>query len=288
MKNLKNIFMLAALVCSFLTAFAQQNENSLLWKVEGNGIKTSYVFGTFHMLPKKDFELKGKVTNALQNSEILVLELDMDDPKMQTEMMQLSALTDGKTLSEFMDAEEYTLIDTYLKEKMGMGLDNFKTFKPLLVSTMVMMGYLGKDMASYEASLIKLTKEQQKEVKGLETVAFQMGIFDEQPYEQQLDDIIKLLKEETIMKDMFTEMITLYKNENIDGLYDYMDDFFNGDKAQLERMLHNRNQNWIPKMGEYSKEQTVFYGVGAGHLGGKLGVINLLRAAGYTVTPVLK
>ena len=142
MKNLKNIFTLVALTLGLITSFAQQNDNSLLWKVEGNGIKTSYVFGTFHMLPKKDFELQNKVTNALQNSEILVLELDMDDPKMQTEMMQLSALKDGKTLAEFMDAEEYTLIDTYLKEKMGMGLDSFKTFKPLLVSSMVMMGYL--------------------------------------------------------------------------------------------------------------------------------------------------
>tara|TARA_R100000935_G_scaffold36196_1_gene57025 strand:+ start:135768 stop:136634 length:867 start_codon:yes stop_codon:yes gene_type:complete len=288
MKNLKNIFTLVALALGLITGFAQQNDNSLLWKVEGNGIKTSYVFGTFHMLPKKDFELQNKVTNALQNSEILVLELDMDDPKMQTEMMQLSALKDGKTLAEFMDAEEYTLIDTYLKEKMGMGLDSFKTFKPLLVSSMVMMGYLGADMASYEASLITMAKEQEKEIKGLETVAFQMGVFDEQPYDEQLDEVVKLLKEKDVMKDMFNEMIALYKNENIEGLYDYMDDFFNGDQAQLDRMLHARNQNWIPKMSEYSKEQTVFYGVGAGHLGGTLGVVNLLREAGYIVTPVLE
>tara|TARA_A100000171_G_C2140567_1_gene155574 strand:+ start:11380 stop:12246 length:867 start_codon:yes stop_codon:yes gene_type:complete len=288
MKNLKNIFTLVALTLGLITSFAQQNDNSLLWKVEGNGIKTSYVFGTFHMLPKKDFELQNKVTNALQNSEILVLELDMDDPKMQTEMMQLSALKDGKTLAEFMDAEEYTLIDTYLKEKMGMGLDSFKTFKPLLVSSMVMMGYLGADMASYEASLITMAKEQEKEIKGLETVAFQMGVFDEQPYDEQLDEVVKLLKEKDVMKDMFNEMIALYKNENIEGLYDYMDDFFNGDQAQLDRMLHARNQNWIPKMSEYSKEQTVFYGVGAGHLGGTLGVVNLLREAGYIVTPVLE
>jgi len=286
MKNLKNIFTLATLIVTFLTGFAQQNENSLLWKVEGNGIKTSYVFGTFHMLPKEDFILKDKVKDALQATQLTVLELDMDDPAMQTEMMQLSALKDNKTLSEFMDAEEYALIDTYLKEKMGMGLDNFKTFKPLLVSTMVMMGYLGKDMASYETSLIKLTKEQEKEIKGLETVAFQMSVFDEQPYEQQLDEVVKLLKEEKYMKDMFTKMITLYKNENIEGLYDYMDDFFGQDQKQLDRMLHARNANWIPKIGEYSQEQAVFYGVGAGHLGGDQGVINLLREAGYTVTSI--
>lgn len=68
---------------------AQENdENSLLWKISGNGITTSYLMGTFHMMPNKDFEVKEKVKKAFEASEQIVLELDMDDPSMMTQMQQ--------------------------------------------------------------------------------------------------------------------------------------------------------------------------------------------------------
>jgi uncharacterized protein YbaP (TraB family) len=51
-------------------------------------------------------------------------------------------------------------------------------------------------------------------------------------------------------------------------------------------LLVTRNKNWIPVMGEMMKTQPVFFAVGAGHLGGKNGVIALLRQEGYTVVPV--
>ncbi len=286
MKNFKNILALVAFVCAMSTTTAQENENSLLWKVEGNGIKTSYVFGTFHMLPKEDFIIKEKVKKAITESETIFLELDMDDPSLQTEMVQLSSLAKGDNIKNHMDESEYKLIDDYLKAKMGVGLESFGTYKPLMVSTMVMMGYMGQDAASYEMSLIAIAKEQQKEIKGLETIASQMAIFDEQPYDEQMDEVVKLLSEEGNMKDMFHKMIEIYKSENIEELYTYMEEYYGNDKKQLERMLDFRNQNWIPLIGQNSKEGSVFYGVGAGHLGGEQGVISLLKKEGYTVTPV--
>lgn len=287
MKNLKSILA----VCICMIAFANgnaQEKNSLLWKVEGENIKTSYVFGTFHMMPKEDFYLKQKVKDAVKSSETIVLELDMDDPNMQSEMMKLSMLAEGNSLKNHMDETEYETLDTYFKEKMGVGMDKLNTLKPLVLSTMIMMNYIGEGFASYEASLLELAAAQEKEVKGLETIAFQMGIFDEQSYEDQVDDIIKLLVEDTFMKNMFTEMIEQYKTEDIEKLYSSMDDYFDGDIALMNRMLQERNVNWIPKMVELSKNESVFYGVGAGHLGGEKGVVNLLKKEGYTVTPILE
>ena len=51
-------------------------------------------------------------------------------------------------------------------------------------------------------------------------------------------------------------------------------------------LLINRNKNWIPEISKYAKEKPTFFGVGAGHLPGENGVINLLRKAGYTVKAV--
>lgn len=287
MKNFKKILAIVVIIClSVFKIQAQESTNSLLWKVEGNGIQTSYVFGTFHMLPKEEFILKDKVKDALNATALTVLELDMDDPSMQSEMMKYSALPEGKTLLDYMESDEATTIDSYLKEKVGVGLDQFKNYKPLMVSSMVMMGYLGKDFASYETTLITLTKEHQKEIKGLETIAYQMSLFDKQPYDEQLDDVVKLLKEKESMSTMFNSMIALYKKEDINGLYEFMDDYFDHDVQKMNALLHTRNSNWIPQIGAYSKDTSVFYGVGAGHLGGDLGVINLLKKAGYTLTPV--
>lgn len=286
MKNLKNT--LAALLV-FITLFsvkAQENDNSLLWKVEGNNIKTSYVFGTFHMLPKEDFVLKDKVKDAFAATELVVLELDMDDPAMQTEYLKHAAMPEGSTLVEYMDNDEFTIIDTYLKNNIGAGVEQFKNFKPLMVSSMIMMSYLGKDIASYEATLIALAKEQEKELKGLETEEDQINAFDKQSFESQLDDVVKLLNEKEGMSAMFNKMIEHYKTEDIDEMYNYMEEYFTAE-GQIEALLHNRNANWIPQIGEYSKEASVFYGVGAGHLGGEKGVINLLRNAGYAVSPVM-
>lgn len=287
MKNLKLLIELTIICFTIFNATAQVDANSLLWKVEGENIKTSYVFGTFHILPEKDFVLKDKVTNAFNVSQLVVLELDMDDPNLQSNMMKVSMLDEGESLKTFMDENEYNVLDLHFKGKMGVGMENFTSFKPMVLSTMVMMSYLGEGLASYEATLIKLATEQNKEILGLETIEFQMSIFDEQPYDEQIDDIVKLLTEQESMKTMFDKMIALYKAEDISGLYDFMDDYFDGDIALQERMLANRNNNWIPKIREFSKDQSVFYGVGAGHLGGKTGVINLLKEAGYTVTPVI-
>lgn len=288
MKNLINI--ISTLLLIIITTFnlnAQETETSMLWKIEGNNIKTSYVFGTFHMLPKEDFLLKDKVKNAFTSSEQVVFELDMDDPNMVTEMRNLSTITDGSNLKNYMDEEEYALLDTYFKTNMGIGMEKLKGLKPLMLSSMIMMNFMGEESASYEGSLLTMAKEQNKDVEGLETVAFQMGMFDQQPYESQVDDMIRLLNEPDFMKDMFSEMIGFYKNENITDLHAHMDGYFAGDLQLMKRLLDDRNADWIPKIEEKSKDKKTFYAVGAGHLGGKQGVINLLKEAGYIVIPVL-
>ncbi|EDM45450.1 hypothetical protein SCB49_06572 [unidentified eubacterium SCB49] len=285
MKTFKTTIALAV-ICLLATVSSVAQENSLLYKVEGNGIKTSYVFGTFHMLPKADFILKDKVKNAFDASDLVVMELDMDDPNMQTEMMGVSMIETEDSLQNHMTAEEYKILDDYFTAKIGVGMANFNKMKPFVVSSMVMMAHLGKDMASYEATLVAMAKEGSKDLKGLETVAFQMSMFDGQSYEDQIDDVIKMLTNDGGIGGYFDKMLAVYKTEDVEGLYNSMDEFFEHDKAMQEKLLDERNQNWIPKIGEYSKEQKVFYAVGAGHLGGKQGVVKLLKKAGYTVTPV--
>ncbi|WP_299680307.1 TraB/GumN family protein [uncultured Dokdonia sp.] len=285
MKNTFKAFV--ALILSTFSLVAQE-ESSLLWKVEGNGIKPSYVFGTFHLIPEEDFEFKDKVDKAIKDTEITVLELDMDDPQMMVSMQKLAQLEDGKKLSSYMDEEEYKILDTYLTEHMGVGMAAFNTFKPFTVSSMITISMMGKQTKSYETEIIARTKAAQKEVIGLETPEFQIGVFEVQPYDEQIDQVIEYLEDEEKVATMFDDMISKYKKEDIQGLYSAMNETFEMDPALQKALLDDRNIDWIGKIGTISKDQKVFYGVGAGHLGGDQGVINLLRKAGYTVTPIVE
>jgi len=272
-------------VLSIIPLQAQETK-SLLWKVEGNGIQTSYVFGTFHLIPQEDFILKDKVKKAMDETGVTVLELDMDDPNLTTEMQSLVVLKDGKQLQSFMDEAEYEQLDTYLKEKVGVGMQVFNSMKPLAINSMITTTFMGAQTASYETELIKYTTAQQKEVLGLETAAFQIGVFDAFPYDEQIDQIVEFINEPDKTRDLFAEMITTYKEEDVSGLYDFMEEYLAEDPELQKALLDNRNKDWVKKIPEFSKKQKVFYAVGAGHLGGENGLINLLLKEGYTVTPV--
>ena len=284
MKTIKKLVL--AIIATLFIAPSLIAQNSLLYKVEGDNIKTSYVFGTMHMMPKKDFLLEEKVKNAFTTSDLVVMELDMDDPGMQTEMMKYAMLGADESIQDHMTTEEYKILDDYFTTKMGVGMAAFSKMKPFIISSTAMIAHLGQDMASFEATFLQMAAAEKKEVIGLETIEFQMSMFDEQSYEQQIDQVIEMLQKVGGMGTYFDEIVSAYTSQDIDVLYKVLNEFFEDDKAFKKKMLDDRNENWIPKIGENSKENSVFYAVGAGHLGGEKGVISLLKASGYRVTPV--
>ncbi len=264
---------------------AQQLENTLLWKVEGNGIQPSYIFGTIHILPQSQFEIKPKVKEALSECEQLVLELDMTNPNLQMEMMQSATMKDGQTLDNFFAPSDYAVIDSLMKITVGMGLSMINTFKPFMVNTMLIGRFIEGQPASFEMSLIQMAAEQKMTVIGLETIAEQMAVFDAISYESQAEDVLELIHKEQEMRDMYAEMVSLYNREQVSTLYNMTVEYVDN-KEEIDLLLHDRNKNWLSRIPELTKYKSAFIGVGAGHLGGKEGMIELLRGAGYKVTPI--
>ena len=139
--------------------------------------------------------------------------------------------------------------------------------------------------ASYETSFMEMAKSQSKETIGLETLEFQMGIFDKMDKEDQIDMLVKSVKEFDSMKGEFGEMIDIYRSQDLDGLYQMFKKYPEYEKYEAE-LLSNRNKDWIGKIGKIISEKPSFIAVGAGHLGSENGVVNLLKEAGYKVKPV--
>lgn len=285
LKKMKtHTLLFVAIILGIVQGKAQ--EKTLLYKIEGNDIRTSYVFGTMHMMPKEEFLIEDKVQLAFDNSEQLVLEADIGSPTSTEEYMTIAKIEENDSLQNHMTVEEFNILDEYFIEKMGVGMVNFNKMKPFVVSSTAMIAHLGQNLASHERTFSAMAKEQEKEVNGFETITFQMNLFNGVSYEEQIDDIIDMLKEEGDIDGYFDKLINAYKTKDIEHLHNILNEYFEDDIELKEKILFKRNEDWIGKVGNLSKNKTTFYAVGAGHLGSKRGVINLLKESGYEVTPI--
>ena len=273
----------------FISLFsnAQELEKSLLWKISGNGLnKPSYLFGTIHLTC--DTSLDANTLNALEATEQLYLELDMDDKSIQMQMMKLMMMKDGAKLSTLLSPEDFKILDEFMKKNLNMSVKLFDSFKPFMISSMLFPKMLDCKSQSVESELMKITKEQNEEIFGLEIAEDQMKVFDEISYQDQADELLKTVKD-NLEKDKkeFQEMITIYQNKDIEGMLKMMSDSDNKITSEnQEILLNDRNKNWIPIMIKIMKDKPTFFGVGAGHLAGEEGVIKLLRKKGYKVEAV--
>ena len=273
----------------FISLFsnAQELEKSLLWKISGNGLKKpSYLFGTIHLTC--DSSLDANTLNALEATEQLYLELDMDDKSIQMQMMKLMMMKDGAKLSTLLSPEDFKILDEFMKKNLNMSAKLFDSFKPFMISSMLFPKMLDCKSKSVESELMKITKEQNEEIFGLEIAEDQMKVFDEISYQDQAEELLKTVKD-NLEKDKkeFQEMITIYQNKDIEGMLKMMSDSDNKITSENQDILLNdRNKNWIPIMVKIMKDKPTFFGVGAGHLAGEEGVIKLVRKKGYKVEAV--
>ena len=267
-------------------SFAQTAENALLWEISGNGLtKPSYLFGTFHALCEEDLIFSETFKDKFAKTKQVCMEVDVSDKMAQLKVMKDMFMAEGKTLQDIMSKEDYEQVTTFFKDSLNQNLDAYKRMKPMMISSITIKNLLGCKPQSMEEELLKMAKKQKSKSLGLETLAFQMTIFDKMPYEEQAKGLIETAKNYAEAKKEFAKMLNAYKTHNLSEIYEMT---LNSDdtKGIEEDLLYKRNEDWILKMETFAKEKPTFFAVGAGHLAGERGVIELLRKSGFTVKAV--
>ena len=281
------VTLLSALLTLTTSAFCQ-TDNALLYQVSGKNLTApSYLYGTFHLLCPTDLSVTDAMKKAVTDTKQLYLEIDMDDPALQSTMMKSMMFTDGKTVKDYMSAEESTLLDTYLQKTPGMSLAALSAVKPLGLYSFMLIGALGCQPASYDLTLMQLAAKDKKEVLGLERVEDQVAIFDKIPIDKQVKMLVDMARKPDEAKLDLAKLLAAYKAQDLTAMmkqmkeskYDGLEDF----EADL---LDKRNQNWIPVIEKAAATTPTFFAFGAGHLAGDKGVVALLRKQGYTVKAV--
>ncbi len=269
--------------------------DALLWKIERKDLSApSYLFGTIHMIPKEDYFEPFGFDEAFESCQKVVFEIDLDEMNDMGALMGLMGnlmMKDGVTLSDLLSPEEYKEVADYFEE-MGLPMVMLGSIKPMFLSMLAEVNMdpsamQSDDIVSYEMDMYDRANASSKDVGGLETMAYQMSIFDSIAYKDQALMLLDAVRSTDLESDMFEETVTLYKQQKIESMVAMVGDAEQGDLGGYEDiLLNNRNHNWIPVMAKQMSKRSVFFAVGAGHLAGENGVIKLLRKEGYTLTPV--
>ena len=265
-----------------------KDDNTLLWEISGKGLaKSSYLFGSFHLLCKDDIHFSAQLLKAIKSSAELYLELDLDDPATLLGGMMLLNMNDGKQLKDLYSAKDYKKLEDFFRDSLRSSLTLFQSMKPAFLESMLYPKLMPcKTISGVEEELMVEAKKDKKEIQGLETMAFQASVFDSIPYAEQAKELLKSIDSLSSYKKFFDTMITVYKSQRLNEIEKLFSKSEFGMEENQDMLLNNRNKNWVKQLNVIMKKEPVFVAVGAGHLVGEQGLIALLRKEGYVLRPI--
>ena len=281
-------------------AFYGSANAQLLYKISGNGLKApSYIVGTYHLAPAAFADdIKG-MSEAFAAVEQVYGEVDMSKAhSSQLAMM----LPEGKYVSDMFSDEEMDRINAYVRKNMGMDLNNSMLREQLgrmrpsvLAMQLGVLQYIKVTPNFNPNALIDdhFQKEARKRgltVGGFETVEFQMELlYGEVSEDDERKALLKLVDDnETVLKEM-QAMTDAYFSFDMEGIKTItFNSLESGDMTheQFSKMITDRNHNWVEAMPDIMADKPTLFVVGAGHLPGDEGVLELLKAQGYKVKAV--
>jgi uncharacterized protein YbaP (TraB family) len=271
-----------------LFLFNQSVKAQLLWKISGNGLReSSYLYGTIHVMPKDKFTISPKIQQVIQASQVLAMEVDLNmDFKTKIQIAQEMIIPGGKTLEDIMSKSDFNRVKTFCLDTLQMKKGKFKKYvrlKPFFFSSVIAQEQMGKT-ASYEMEFNKIAKKRKMPTLGLESIQFQMQTINK----MSIEDQAKMMMEEfgSNPADQFDTLLSLYLKEDLDELYKSVVLETSSIPEFNYNFLELRNANWIPVIEKQLTVQSTFIAVGAAHLPGPKGVIQLLKEQGYSVEPV--
>ena len=291
---MKKVFSL--LTCALLTGivFAQTSSqnwpNTLLWKVTGKDLKKpTYIFGTMHILCADDAGLSNDLKTVITNCDEIYFEIDMSDMKGMMNSMKYMRMNDDKRLSDLLSPENYAKVKNYFAKHSSMlPFGMLERFKPMLISSLMEEDDLPcKSTNGMEMVIMKEAHEKNKKINGLETAEFQASLFDSIPYKDQAEDLIKYIDSSDDYKKMTDTLAEAYKAQDLNKIELLTSKESGSTSNFMDLLLYSRNRNWAHQLKTLMPEKSLLIAVGAGHLPGEQGILNLLKKNGYTVSPVI-
>lgn len=260
----------------------------ILWKVQSPQ-NTIYLAGSIHVLQKDHYPLHHEFDDAFNASSRLIFEADLDglsSPLAQMNMLRKGLYLNGETLPTVLSPESYVTAKAGLAG-LGQQIEDFHRLKPWMVATAVMaleLQKLGFESAyGVDRHFFEKAKAAGKDIQGLETVEFQLNLFDQLSPSIQEQFLLQTLEDLKNLGTQVSDMVEAWKQGNVQQLEALLAGM--GEYPELNQALViNRNHDWLPHVERALQEKKpVFIVVGALHLLGKEGLVEALKEKGYLV-----
>lgn len=288
----------ALLVMALTAVIATAAHSQLLWKVTDNSSgKTSYVFGTHHFAPLSMLDSIKGLDAALQNADKVYGELDMQaamDPSALMGMQQMMMAPADSTIDKVLTIKQ--LADLNMAwAKYGtdqIPLNALYVLKPAGLSTQLAALMSAKVLPDINVGqgidneLQVRARKAGKQVAGLETMEFQTNMLLGDPISKQAEDLVETIEDIDAEAGKLVRLTNAYLAQNYKDIETICAESVLKNPESAEKMIISRNNNWMKQLAPEMKTTNLLVVVGAGHLVGDKGILNQLKQAGYTVTPV--
>jgi uncharacterized protein len=281
---IRKYFLVLVIALSFTKVSAQYN--SLLWKISGNGLSaSSYLYGTIHIKDKRAFQLGSAVMPAFDACSTFAGEIVLDNSN-QSKLIGMVFMGGDTTLEMLLSKHDYKFVKDYAEKKLGVMSSMIDRVKPMFTSAMISESDMKQDKAvTLDEYFQKLAAEKNMKVKGIETMEEQIAAIDKIPLKQQAKLLVLGMKEQKTDSRIVERMIHMYAAQNLDSLAILVNEYDTTD-AFNSALILERNKVMADRIAVMIRSEPVFIGIGAAHLPGKNGVIELLRHKGFEVVPV--
>ena len=253
-----------------------------------NSDKVSYLVGSHHYLSVSSLNNKTEVFKAFNDSEAVIGEVLINEDSITSYSKYLFS---DKSIFSICSEDELKVIDSLCNKRLNVSLEQLQLLKPAMISNMLLQALLDEYYPDSEDSMMdsffqKVAVQQSKDVYGLELIEEQMKLlFNLKRVERQAQELNNMVADYDNFLSEIKKIDSLYSVGNLMPLYvEYQNDstMKEGEKFL---MLDARNLNWINKIDELISTKKCFVIVGALHLYGENGLINLLKKRGYKVKP---
>lgn len=271
----------------FCASFAASSH--IFYQVESTdgSHQRAYLFGTMHMLCQEDFAIPNSVLQAFQRAQRLIVEVDLTSTQQQQQLQNQLQQQPADYLQQQLDSKQYESLSENFQARLGVPLTRVESMRPFVLSAMLMQSYLACDAEtiSLDEYFMSLAQADNKEIIGLETIDQQLSLFEQIPLTAQIAELMELAVDQAAAKQEIQALTNTYLRADSEEIYQLIksqEDFVSFQSA----LLDDRNHLWLAQLPKLLEDQETFIAVGAGHLAGSEGLVQLLQSNGFRVTPI--
>lgn len=283
-------YLLLSLLMLILQNASAEQDRGFIWEASA-GNNRVYLMGSIHFADSSFYPLRNEIETAFAQSDTLVVEVDiatLDPVQMQAMVMQKGTYTDGSSIKDHISDNTYRLLEQYL-QKRNLPVELFNRYKPgMLVMTLSSMELMQMGLSPAQGIDMHFLSHARgvKPIVELETLDQQLDLMMDVAENDQM--LHQTLEEFDSYPELMAAMLDIWKRGDTEGLNELLIQKplreYPQSKPVFEKMFIQRNLQMTEKITAYlNSGKSHFVVVGAGHLVGEGGIIDLLQRAGFDV-----